>query len=282
MNHDHAKSHVEKLGEPVENANENHQLDYKRESEGEFPGFYVRANFDIARNRHTEESHKKTTNSEGSTKIAFVLGDGDKDDHFVVDVFTDPTYGKFLFKTTSGQSLCIHEEGTIATAVASLQVVKSPAAPVLPDAQMVFQLLLQNRGPAAYRFELVAAHSTNPGNLILLSNGDTYIAPMTYALDGEAAVFTTITVSRGPVDYNYPALEIGLRLACEEASHKSYSSSATVYNRVVDGEKKIVFAQPCSTVFWAGLDDGYHLTINEEALKQIPIPFSSRHTTQTT
>jgi len=268
LNHEHAKQHVDQMGLPHENSKGKHN--FFAENNGEFVALtnYFAINFMLAQNSETAESHTKTTKNAGSTEISFVLGDGDSADHFVVDIYTDPHFGTFLFKTTSGLSLCIHEEGTMPGALAVIQVSKTPAAPVLPDAPMVFQLLLQNRGPVAFGFELFAIHTTNPGNLVLLANGDTFIAPMTYSLAGEAAVFTTMTVWRGPGRYQYPALEIGFRLACDSAPYKSRKTTALVFNQVVEGERKVVFAEPCSSVFWAGLDDGYQIIINEARAKE--------------
>jgi hypothetical protein len=265
LTHEHMSETTSKLGLPRENSQGFHSGETEIPMEAEFPGFYLQAGFQLTENSETEESHSKTTTKEGSTDIGFVLGDGDSDDHFVVDIYTDPKYGTFLFKTTSGLSMCVHEPGTLPGALASIQVSKRPVAPVLPDAAMVFQLQLQNRGPVGTRFELFAYHHTNTGNLALSANGGGLSSPMVYEkLDGEGVVFATLTVHRGPLLYEYPPLEIGFRLACDNTPYKSKTSAVTLFNEVVDEKQKIVFAEPCQKVFWANLEDGYQLTINAD------------------
>jgi hypothetical protein len=101
------------LGSPIENSNGHTKADANIPLEFAVPGFHDDMDIRAERNSGTEESHSRTNSNEGSTEIFFVRGDGDSDDHFVVDIFTDPKYGTFFFRTTSGLSLCKHEEGTL-------------------------------------------------------------------------------------------------------------------------------------------------------------------------
>jgi hypothetical protein len=123
----------------------------------------VAIDFEIAASLHyeNEKSNKETTSTETETSVYFLLGDGDADDVFVVDVFTDPTYGTFLFKTVSGRSICCHEANTAQTAHPFMSVWSRPEVPVLPDDQMVFQLKLGNVGVVPYRFQLFTYHHDN-------------------------------------------------------------------------------------------------------------------------
>ena len=261
--HEHLSEVTSKLGFPLDNSKASFQASREIFGEGEITGSWLEANTGYSLITEAESSHTQTTSKEGATDIGFVLGDGDSDDHFVVDIYTDPKYGTFLFKTTSGLSMCMHEEGTEAAAIPSIQVSMSPVRAVLPDAAMVFRFRLANAGPVAYRFQLFAYHNTNFDGLEIVAHGGALDGPIVYSIDGNSEIFTTISVHRGPKLYEYNPIELGFRLACDNTPFKSQTNKVTLYNDNVDREKKIVFAEPCQQIYWAGLEDGYKLTIKD-------------------
>jgi hypothetical protein len=86
---------------------------------------------------------------------------------------------------------------------------------------MIFQLQLQNKGAVGYRFELFIYHSDNTGGLRQLINGATLQGPHLYErIEAEETIFTTLTIHRGPVLYEYDPLVLGFHLACDEVSFK--------------------------------------------------------------
>jgi hypothetical protein len=131
--------------------NLNGQFDFPSGFDSDHMVDVVAIDFEIASSLHYEndKSNKETTSKETESSISFLLGDGN--DVFVVDVFTDPTYGTFLFKTVSGRSLCCHDANTARTVYPYMLVWLRPKAHILPDNQMVFQLKLVNVGAVPYR-----------------------------------------------------------------------------------------------------------------------------------
>ena len=89
LTHDHMRQHMDLLG-PSRDASENikgeHELAGKYAQEAEGPGYYLKSNFFASWDSEGEESHTKTTTKEGNTEVSFVLGDEDRDDHFVSDL----------------------------------------------------------------------------------------------------------------------------------------------------------------------------------------------------
>ena len=138
--HQHLSEVTSKLGSPGDNSIDSLQKSETILGETEVTGGWVEANAGYSLITEAERSHTQTTSKEGTTDIGFVLGDGDSDDHFVVDIYTDPKYGTFLFKTTSGLSMCMHEEGTEAAAIPSIHVSATPVRAVLPDVQKIHKL----------------------------------------------------------------------------------------------------------------------------------------------
>jgi hypothetical protein len=161
LQHHNLKQFVKKMGEPSFNddveqgtwgwQNMNGQFDFSSGFDSDHTFGLVAIDFEIASFLHYEndKSNKKTTSKEKETSISFLLGDGG--DVFVVDVFNDPTYGTFLFKTVSSCSLCCHKANMARTVYLSMPVWSRPKAHVLRDNQMVFKLKLGNVGAVPYR-----------------------------------------------------------------------------------------------------------------------------------
>jgi hypothetical protein len=101
-----------------------------------------------------DHSEHESVSKAASTTIRCVLGDPEVTDYFVVDLFTDPVYGSFVFHTVAGRSMCPHEDGTIAASVPDLRLQKWPVQAVLPDQPMVFRLALGNMGVLDNFFEV--------------------------------------------------------------------------------------------------------------------------------
>ena len=93
---EHVKSSTAKMGAPSENSYGHHALTGTNPGEMKFPGLILKVDAELVQNSETSESHSKSTDRASSTEISFVLGDGDSDDHFVVDIYTDPKYGKWM------------------------------------------------------------------------------------------------------------------------------------------------------------------------------------------
>jgi len=86
-------------------------------------------------------------------------------------------------------------------------------------------------------------------------NGGELTGPHEYkGIGANEALYTTLTVTRGPSGYKFPPIEVGLRhgTGCEVSASET-QTEAEIYNHIDDeGKKWILFAQPCPMVHFAG------------------------------
>jgi hypothetical protein len=166
---------------------------------------------------HIDTSHSKmrTDITERQTVISFTLGDGDREDEFVTDVYIDPKHGTFVFPLISGRSKSPHEDNTVWGEKPSIEQVRRPTRPVLPDDEIVIQLKIANNGVSASGFTAFLDHRHNPKGLQFHLSGVSLAVPIGYWLDpGEIfEVYQDLTIKRGPEDFLYePAI---MRLTAE-------------------------------------------------------------------
>lgn len=213
MEHHNLEEHVSKIGSPNENSKGESDIEIASGTDTVLSS--VMFAFALSGTVHYEDerSNTETKTSESTTSISFTLGDQEKDDTFAVDVFTDPVYGTFIFKTISGQSMCPHEENTVEGAVPEIQVYTRPGGPVLPDGPMVFQLKLSNRGVVEFGFELFTYDEDNIGLLSLDGGSHTFDT-----ITSKEPLYSTLSLYRGPIRYEYPSIKLGFRLACDNGA----------------------------------------------------------------
>jgi hypothetical protein len=156
-----------------------------------------------------ESTHSKTITdtTESQTSISFKLGDGDREDEFVIDIYIDPTHGTFVFPLVSGRSKGPHEGGDKLERgeIPIIQMVSYPIPPVLPDDEIVVQLRIINKGVSPSGFIAFLDHRHNPRGLHFHLSGESLAVPIGYWLDpGEIfEVFQDLTIKRGPEDFLY-------------------------------------------------------------------------------
>ncbi|MBK8557235.1 MAG: hypothetical protein IPL65_16370 [Lewinellaceae bacterium] len=204
----------------------------------------------------------KTTNSygdEGSTatgiETGYTLADDDPGDAFTVDVSMDTVYKTPVFKIKAGQSSCPWEPGTANREGPNLAL--SPgsqfvASNVPANEAAVFQMQLGNLSASnedwTYGFTAIAAN--NPDGAIIKLNGQPlnnntiqYIVPYGTSLP------ITMTVEKGPLEYDYDSLLVGLVSECEMARNLALSipltSDPKFFSALYLGAH---FIRPCSEV----------------------------------
>ncbi|KAL7576580.1 hypothetical protein ACA910_018071 [Epithemia clementina (nom. ined.)] len=259
--------HTKKLGPPKDNMQKSFYID----GSAHFDLFSVGlVGVDVALGRHENDDnhHTQTDKDEDESKIGFVLGDADSGDVFDIEVYLDPDYGTFVFHLISGISRCPVEEGTTPREQPAVSLKSRPSASLLPDDVMIFEVELTNQGISPSSFQLFTDHRPNGGLLGHLANGDTLTVPQQYdRIEPGETVTTTITIARGPALYDFPAIPVIFRSACENvrnigdgnliALDNRASASMMLFN-VVDpsmeeGEnERIRFAQPCPGIAWEG------------------------------
>merc|ERR1711935_764041 len=200
-------------------------------------------------------SFKHSINSDDSS-VGFVLTDPDSGDEFDVKIGIDKTYGSFVFKTTGGLSKCIHEIGTAPREQPSISVQKQPSGMTLPDQPAIFKGILSNAGPTSNEYDISIDRRHNEGGLKVYANGGMLNGRNQHIeiLDDLESMDATISIMRGPVLYEYPAIKLILESRCEHVPPLSTSVSATydLYTHIKkeDGKqvKVIRFAQECPKV----------------------------------
>ena len=144
-----------------------------------------------------------------SYSASFTLGDPDPLDVFDVQIFKHPDFNTLVFHTTSGQSSCPHEDGTLPLELPSMNILRQPAAPVLPNEPAVFELLLKNDGERYSDFNLFMLNSENQDGLTVRVDGRPLSAPVDYEGFPVGARRVTVLLERGPSKYDYDPVAIG-------------------------------------------------------------------------
>ncbi len=207
----------------------------------------------------TSKTKSTETNESVSTKTGYVLADDDILDAFTIDVGTDKRYGTPIFKTKAGQSSCpwepktAHREGN----TMEFRDGSGPDAIDVPSNEpAVFLMTLGNKSETneTFTYAFTAGPESNAHGAKISVNGIPLDVPIFYAipwdpLTGSTSVPITVTVERGPIEYDYDSLEIVFYSLCED-------QRANALGILPDDDKILYSAQyisahfirPCSEV----------------------------------
>ncbi len=233
-------------------------------------GIGVGFNFNLAQ-IHTHISHKSTVGETGTAKtsISFVLGDSDRTDEFVVDLYYDDKYGTVIFKTVGGQSRCPHEEHTAVIEDPTLKISNLPDQHVFPGEDLIFELEIINVGIAPSSFMMYAQHHQNEGGLQLMLDGAPFGQSRQLGiLDEDTTYKKILTVQRGPLLYQYPSLDLVLQSSCDWKTKDTVTLDNFNVEMVNEQGENITkgfikFVEPCPKVEWAGeLKRDRHFVVN--------------------
>jgi len=152
----------------------------------------------------------------------YVLADDDPGDAFTFDVAMDTVYRTPVFRLKAGQSQCPWEKGTAHREGNTLQF-RDGSGPladnVPPNEPAVFKLNMGNKSQTneTRSYAFTAGPESNPDGAVIRLNGAFLDHPVYYAIPyGDGEIPVTLTVERGPVEYNYDSLEIVLYSECED------------------------------------------------------------------
>ncbi|MCK6692632.1 MAG: T9SS type A sorting domain-containing protein [Thermoanaerobaculia bacterium] len=201
---------------------------------------------------------KATTNGNGAASgltVGYVLADDDPGDAFSVDVALDSAYRTPVFRLKAGQSSCPWEPGTAnreAPNLALAQGSQFKAINVPANEPAVFKVNLGNLSATNedLSYGLTAIANNNPNGAVIKINGqpmNNNIVP--YLIPYGTSVPATITIERGPVEYEYDSLQIALVSQCE------YERDLTTVVPLENASKFVSsiylgvdFIRPCSEV----------------------------------
>ncbi|MEY4202959.1 MAG: hypothetical protein RL013_662, partial [Bacteroidota bacterium] len=226
------------------------------------------------------ESNQKSK----STTIGYSLSDDDPGDAFSVDILDDPVFNGPVFKVKSGQSSCPHEPGTASRDRPSIQPVAGyplQAINIPSKEAAIFRFNLGNNSQTyearPYYLSANANADDNPDGAIIKLNGAVLNTDMEYLLDPTPALPVTLTVERGPVEYDYD-LVITFASGCESEratvlglTDMSVSPGFTYLDTLAAApiDISVSFVRPCSEVDIDYPRDNYVILSEDPALTPV-------------
>lgn len=155
-----------------------------------------------------------------ATTVGYVLADDDPGDAFYVDVYNDPVFKTPVFKIKSGQSSCPHEAGTASRDKPVLEPVAGyplQAINIPSKEAAIFRFNLGNNSQTfeTRSYNFTATGEDNPNGAVIKLNGAVLNGDAGYEVPSNGSVPITITVERGPVEYEYNDLVLEFASGCE-------------------------------------------------------------------
>lgn len=202
------------------------------------------------------------TNTE-TTTYSYTLADDDLGDNFTVDIYKsnfnkdprkeDAMSVSMRFVTKNGESMCPHEVKTAPREGVALQIDRNNAINVPANTDAVFTVTMGNIGQAVnsgdqMTYKLGVVTGTNPKGAIIKVDGQNLLQPVSYVLNQGEAITATVTVEKGPVDFNYSDIKLAFYSECETGVPNQNSKEdidSTFYQEVA---LNVSFIEPCSPV----------------------------------
>jgi hypothetical protein len=192
----------------------------------------------------TGSSQSQSATQAETNTIGFVLTDDDMGDNFTIDVKHEPVYGTPVFETVSGFSQCPWEPNTVPFDGAQLAVSPAREVDVMPDEVASFELNLGNvsQADADREYHLRVINETNPDGAVIAINGVILEDHLSFFVPAGESVQATMTVARGPNEYEYDGIELQLVPPCEYEKWENGSVLQLADTIAVDVHYKV----PCS------------------------------------
>lgn len=184
----------------------------------------------------------------------YKLADNDPLDAFTFDVGMDSTYKTPVFDLKAGQSSCPWEPGTANREAPNLELATGfnfTAINVPANEPAVFKLLLGNLSATnedwTYGFTSVA--TSNPDGAIIKLNGQPLNYVQQYIVPYGTTREVTLTVERGPIEYEYDDLLVAQISTCEWERNHALSIPVDADEKFFSGiNLSVHFIRPCSEV----------------------------------
>lgn len=120
----------------------------------------------------------------------------------------------FLYSNI-GRSKCPHEENTAAIEDPELTITKYAPQNVFPDEDMVFGLLMKNKGVGNQSsFVLSAQQRDNEEGVQVRLDGAAFTEGRQFTLKKDIPYKKLLTVQRGPLSYQFPGIDLALFSSC--------------------------------------------------------------------
>ncbi len=226
-------------------------LEVGAEAGGSGATWSIAATKEIANTISNENSQSNTITS------TYVLSDDDND-YFSVDVLADPVYGTPCFRIVAGATACPWEEGTQKRENVSLSIESvGDNLNVDPNVPAVFKLIAGNTSETnedhEYRIRIV--NESNPWGALVKFNGQALAsADIPLVIPAGKQLEYTLTVEKGPANYEYDNLCIMIYSACEYENWVSDGGEIVISDSVFFN---VHYIEPCANniKIYAPLDD---------------------------
>lgn len=177
-------------------------------------------------------STSNTISNASEMTYQYEINDPDQGDFISVDVYPGQNGNGPVFSTLGGQTMCPHEDaihskyfepgtlisnGTLQRDKPRLEVAVAEVFNVPADEPAVFTLTLYNESESfedqIYVLDIV--DSTNPNGAILKVDGVAFSGSNDYVVPGSGAINKTLTLERGPFEYDYDDIQVVIHSACQ-------------------------------------------------------------------
>ncbi len=199
----------------------------------------------------------KQESSQVGVTTGFSLADNDIGDAFTVDVVMDSVYQTPVFRLIAGQSSCPWEPETANREYPNIQVAEGSsfqAVNVPAHEAAVFRFNLGNLSATAedFTYGLTAVPAKNPHGARIKVNGTALNGNVIrYTIPFGESIPVTITVERGPIEYDYEGLRLMLFSECEADYNFTLGTpidkldTSLLFSHV---DLNVNFIRPCSEV----------------------------------
>lgn len=176
----------------------------------------IKMDFKISGGRNDE------TGEQVGVTTGYSLGDDDPGDAFSVDISMDTIFKTPVFSVRSGQSSCPWEFGTANREAPNLNLAPGSqfvATNIPANEAAVYELNLGNLSATnedmTYGFSAFAG--SNPDGAVIKLNGSVLGGTKKYLVPFGESQRVTLTIEKGPIQYDYDSLMIAMYSECELA-----------------------------------------------------------------
>jgi len=220
----------------------------------------------------------QTFTNENTTTTGFTLSDNDIGDGFTIDIMVDPVYSTPIFKLVSAVTSCPYESShivditnpdgsvssdvvlSIATVPRDVPVFNIESNNILlnvpPDDPAVYTITLGNASETppsgeVREYAFFVDQNTNPNGATIKIGGVPLQGEMSYIINPFTNINATVTVERGPVEYEYDNITMIFKSVCDTSRYVTQAISAH-------------FIPPCSPISIVDVGDNWVININNE------------------
>lgn len=207
-------------------------------------GIGITAGINMSWSTETVNTNSQTTAT--SRTVGYALADDDIFDNFTINVKKDEAYGTPVFDLVSGQSSCPHEPNTQPRDGVEITADRTVAVNVPMNDVATYNLTLGNSSQSGNTrvYTLMTLSESNPDGAIVRFNG---LPLIELEIGPGESLDITMTIARGPDEFNYEDLEIAFFAPCEDdrADALGIDVDETFFKTLAFNAQ---FLEPCSRV----------------------------------